>query len=360
MHMSRVSGLTLGLMVAGVMAIAGCGSGGADNESAAGTGAAASASSSDFIKQLTVGATDQSSSAYPFYVAFANMVNKNVHGATATVQATGASVDNVRKLGDDSIQLGLVTEDTAYQAYHGQGAFQGKAEDNLRTLFVYESAPQFYLVRQNSGVSALTDLTGKKWSPGFSGSATETITKLLFGQLGIKPSYFGGSLDDITTAVRNGSVLGLAKGGSMHSLDQSVLEIATQIPLQAVPFTASQVGTIRQKDPYISFAHVPSSTYSVHNVTGPAGGLQTWQVVTSVGSTSSLPQAEGYAIAKAAIDHKGDLESAYPNTKAYDYVKDTLRYSTIPLQAGMVQYLEEQGVNVPKRLIPPEYKPASR
>lgn len=96
-----------------------------------------------------------------------------------------------------------------------------------------------------------------------------------------------------------------------------------------------------------------------HNVKVPSKVIQTWAVTTSVSTWSSLPQKEQYKIVKAATANKEDLEKAYPRTKEYNYVEDTIQKSTIPLAAGTVQYLKEKGVKVPDRLIPPVYKSVS-
>ncbi len=324
---------------------------------------AASSSERQWVRQLALGSTQQSSSAYPFYVALANVINKNVSNTNATVQETGASVDNIRQLGKTSIHLGLVTMDTAFQAYNATkgGPFEAAGpQRGLRALFIYDMGPQYYVVRADSGVTDLAQLTGKHWSPGFSGSATETITKLLFRELDIKPDYYQGSLDDISSAIQDGAIIGYAKGGAMRALDASILSISTTVPLRLLSFSPSQVNALREKLPYVNWMTIPESVVETRNISAADGEFQTWGVVTSVAAWDTLPQEQGYAIAKAAVEQKAALERAYPRAKAFDLVQDTLKYSTVPLHAGMVQYLAERGVEVPKKLVPPEYRPVRK
>jgi TRAP-type uncharacterized transport system substrate-binding protein len=51
-------------------------------------------------------------------------------------------------------------------------------------------------------------------------------------------------------------------------------------------------------------------------------------------------------------DGKSIWQAAYPTGADNDYIKLTLE-SSVPLHAGTVQYLKEQGVTVPANLIPP-------
>ncbi|HEX7125937.1 MAG TPA: TAXI family TRAP transporter solute-binding subunit [Thermodesulfobacteriota bacterium] len=325
--------------------------------------AAATSSEPQWVRQLALGSTQQSSSAYPFYVALANVINKNVPNTNATVQETGASVDNIRQLARGSIHLGLVTMDTAFQAYNATGGGPFKAagpQRGLRTMFIYDMGPQYYVVRADSGVTDLAQLTGKRWSPGFSGSATETITKLLFRELNIKPDYYEGSLDDITSAIQDGTIIGYAKGGAMRALDASILTVSTTVPLRMLAFSPSQVNALREKLPYVNWVTIPESVVKTRNISSDGGEYQTWGVVTSVAAWDTLAQDQAYAIVKAAVEQKAALERAYPRTKAFDLVEDTLKYSTVPLHAGMVQYLAERGVEVPKALVPPEYRPVRK
>lgn len=232
------------------MALAGCGTAGIQTG-----GQGGESQQGGQVDQLAIGATEQSSSAYPFYVALGNVINGNVTGVNATVKATRAAVANVRMLSKHTLDLGLVTEATAYQAYKGTkgSPFAGKSLKGLRTLFIYDDAPQYYFVTQDSGVTTVKALDGKTWSPGFSGSATEVNTKLLFGALGIHPKYYTGSLDDITTAIKNGRTIGMAKGGSRESLDASTLSIATSRPIRILSFPDAGVSKVEKKYPDITW-----------------------------------------------------------------------------------------------------------
>jgi TRAP-type uncharacterized transport system substrate-binding protein len=69
-------------------------------------------------KFLTIGSTSTSSSHYSYFVAIAKIINESIPGVNATVVATGASIDNLKRMAKGQADLGLVTSDAGYMAYH--------------------------------------------------------------------------------------------------------------------------------------------------------------------------------------------------------------------------------------------------
>lgn len=300
--------------------------------------------------QLAIGSQPQSSSTYAFYVGFARVIGKYLPSVNPTIRETGASVDNIRLLSKNQIQMGLVTQDTAFQATHGLGAFKDAKLEKLRTLFIYTHGPQFYMVRKDSGVTSLEQLNGKPFGPGFSGSATESVTMQLFKSLGIEPKWFKGSLADLITAVKDGAIIGFPKGGTPVGLDASFLDIKTTIPITILSFSENQKAKLAKEFPYLVWVNFPDG-----RIRG-VGPVRTWTVVTSVGATSDLDQTLAYDVIRAAVEHQDELAASYKPVGNANLIEDTLSLSTVPLSAGSVQYFQEKGVKVPAKLIPPEYK----
>lgn len=71
---------------------------------------------------------------YPFGGAIAEIINKHIPNATATAEVTGASVENVRLVGQGKASLGFTMNDTLYDAYVGTSKFKDNKIDSLRTI----------------------------------------------------------------------------------------------------------------------------------------------------------------------------------------------------------------------------------
>ncbi|MGO2056570.1 MAG: TAXI family TRAP transporter solute-binding subunit, partial [Halomonadaceae bacterium] len=74
-------------------------------------------------ERLLIGSTSSSSSHYSYFVAVNQIINNQVEGISSSVAETGATVDNLRRLGRDQIDMGLVTTNTGYHAYAGEEDF---------------------------------------------------------------------------------------------------------------------------------------------------------------------------------------------------------------------------------------------
>lgn len=63
---------------------------------------------------------------FPLGGAIADILNKNVPGANASAQSTGASVANINLLQQDKVDIAFVQNDIAYYAVNGSEMFKDK------------------------------------------------------------------------------------------------------------------------------------------------------------------------------------------------------------------------------------------
>ena len=127
-------------------------------------------------KLLAMGSTQSSSSHYAYFVAVAKIINTYVPEVSINVVETGATVDNIKRIEKGQLDLGLTTIHVQYQAYNGMGPWKDKPIKDQYVLWVYQPAPQNFVVREDSGVKTVYDLAGKTFNPGMRGSATEKPT----------------------------------------------------------------------------------------------------------------------------------------------------------------------------------------
>ena len=139
--------------------------------------------------RLAIGSTSTVSPFYGYFVSVSNIINENMPGFRATTIETGASVENLVRMGRGQLDMGMVTTDLMGDAINGEGKFKGNAVD-AKLLWVYFNIPQTTLVREDSGVETLQDLEGKPFAPGMRGSATEAATQAVLELLEIQPKYF--------------------------------------------------------------------------------------------------------------------------------------------------------------------------
>ncbi len=298
-------------------------------------------------EQLLIGSTSTSSSQYGYFVAVGQIINQHVDGVRTSVVETGATVDNLRRILRNQVDMGLVTTNVGYHAYAGEGEFEGRPVDN-RLLWVYSQAPQNVVMRQDSGVTSMAELDGARLNPGITGSATEATTIAVMETLGLTPEYVRGSTTDVVAGVKDNRMAGYVKSGVGEKLDGSSMDIATFTPIQVLSLSDEQTDVLNEQMPDISVVHIPE---------GAADGVpaySTWSFGLAMHASPELDEETAYHIVKAVMENPEPQVSALANLADVDIAELTLSSGTVPLHPGAARYFEEQGYDIPDLLMPTE------
>lgn len=298
-------------------------------------------------EQLLIGSTSTSSSQYGYFVAISQIINQEVPEVSTSVVETGATVDNLRRILRNQVDMGLVTTNVGYHAYAGQEEFADRKVDN-RLLWVYSNAPQNVVVREDAGVESMADLEGVRLNPGITGSATEATTLSVMNTLGIEPDFVRGSTTDVVAGVKDDRMAGYVKSGVGNKLDGSSLDISTFTPIKVLSLSDEQADTLREQMPDISVVEIPA---------GAADGIPpytTWSFGLAVHSSPNLDEETAYQIVKAIMENPEPQVSALANLADVDMAELTLNSGTVPFHPGAARYFEEQGYEIPETLQPVE------
>ncbi len=298
-------------------------------------------------KQLAMGSTQSSSSHYAYFVAVAKIINTHVPEVNVSVVETGASVDNINRIQKGDLDLGMTTVHLQYQAFHGMGTWKDKPIKDQYVLWVYQPAPQNFVVREDSGVKTIYDLAGKQFNPGMRGSATEKTAEAILDALGVAPNFYRGGTDDTVASIKDNRIVGYVKSGAgVKALDASTLDIATFTPIRLLGFTDEEIAKVQSKYPYLSPIAIPRGIHK----DSPA--YKTFTMLIGVVAKKDLPDELVYKMVKAVHEHFGDQVAAYPSIKDSNLPELTLETCTVPLHPGAIKYYRELGLKVPENLIP--------
>ena len=298
-------------------------------------------------KRIAIGATVASSPFYGYFIAVSQLVNKNVKGVSATVVETGATVDNLKRMKRDQLDLGLVTTNTLHYAYYGKGKFKNKPIKS-KLLWVYYVAPQVAIARKDSGVTSLKDLTGKKFCPGMRGSSTEQTTIGIFKLLGIKPDVFKGSSADYKAAIKDNRIVGLVSSSMGNKFSATQIDISTFTPIKVLGLNQDQVARVKKAFPELAIANIPA---------GSGKGIPafaTWAFSLATSASENLDTETAYQIVKAVMEDKTKQVGAMGSLAGVDFAKATIENASSPLHPGTIKYLREKGCKIPEALIAPE------
>ncbi len=283
---------------------------------------------------------------YPYGGGLAEVINQHVEGYSAVAEATGASEENVALIFQGDSDIALALADTVFQAYSGTGAFEGREIANLRALgSIYPNAVHIVTLA-STGITSLSDLSGKRVSLGAPGSGTTISAEALLGANGV-------SLDDMqvqrldfnetTAALRDGQIdAGFLSVGPPTS---SILDLAATRDVVLVPLTEAEVAAAQEVDP--SYAPYTMSAETYPGQTEDVLALSTPNVLIV---SEEMDEELAYSVVKAMYENVDELIAIHPAANDTT-VEFSMASTPIPLHPGALRYYEEVGAEVPERLM---------
>lgn len=298
-------------------------------------------------EQLSIGSTAATSPFYGYFVSVANIINDKVEGAQASVVESGASIENLKRIGRGQMDMGLITTNSLADAYNGIGAFED-APVKSKLLWVYFTAPQMTFVSADSDITTLEQLEGTKFHTGMRGSSTEATTDAVLKSLGITVEPFRSGGPDADDAFKDGRIVGLTSSSMGPKLSASQIDLNSSVGLKPINLTDEQVAMVRKNHPQLSIVDIPA---------GAGDGLPaftTWAFALGTSAGADMSEETAYQIVKAVMENRQPQTNAMKSTGTVDFAEATLKYATSPLHPGAIRYLREIGMDVPENLIAEE------
>lgn len=311
------------------------------------------------IIHLKLGSAPTASGVYVGCAGQVKTWNKNVPGVSVTAVEVGGPTHNIDAVEKGYVEIGVGSTAQTFYKYYGLDIFAGKPWTELRLL--YNWGPMFvhYMVRADSGITKLSELSGKKFHPAIKGSTADLMTRKMFDALGIKPDYYIAGFADANAAMRDGRIVGVAKASQVAVLDSMLLEIKTAIPVRFLSFTKEEMEIARKVAPDVSWREIKRG--DIKNALD-AGPVFSWEDHFNTFTTTKLSADLVYKLVKGITENwKTDFAVIYAEAEWYDPIAQVLRDAdvferVVPLHAGAVKYFTEKGYKVPAKYIPPEYK----
>lgn len=307
-------------------------------------GAFATASSAEAQQRLAMGATHSNSSFYSYQVAVVSDWNDAIENIDMSVNELGGASASTEALLRGEVDMGIAVTSSDFSAVD-EGA------DQMRTLYFFAPLPLNWIVNANSDIENLEGIAGHDFNPGGRGSATEKQTGSIVELLDLGIDLYRAGGDDALEAYQNRRIAGFVKAG-IHP-DGYIQQAHSSQPIRMLSMTDEQTEAVVEEYPYFSVGNVDPGDYY-----GEQGGPKTTvQTAIGINTTADLSEEIAYEIVKRRFSEDGmaAAKSGYEPADRSNPVELTLEAAVAPLHAGVVRYYEEQGIEVPEDLIPPEY-----
>lgn len=295
--------------------------------------------------RLAMGGTHGQSAFYSYQVAVVSDWNKSIDGFSMSVQELGGAAASTEALLRGEVDVGIAVTSSDY-------AVVKKGNDKLRTLYYFAPLPLNWVVAGESGIDSIAAIAGRNFNPGSRGSATEKQTDEVVRLLDLGIELYRADGSDALEAYQNRRIDGFVKAG-LHP-DGYIQQAHSARPIKLLQMSGEDAERVARELPYFSVATVdPADNY------GDQGTQVTLQTAIGINTTVDFSEELAYAIVKRVFSPEGmaAAKSGYPPADRADPAELTLQAAVAPLNAGVVRYFVEQGIEVPEHLIPPEYKP---
>jgi uncharacterized protein len=289
--------------------------------------------------RLLVGTGGLAGVYYPIGGAIAKIITSKVKGMEATVQTSAAGMENLRLLSMKEIDMGLVQNSDAYNAFNGLLFFKDKPIKNIRGIAVLYPQPIQIIVRADSNIKSFYDLKGKRVGVGAPGSGEETTFQRLM------------SVYKLTYKDMDAKLISLAEQSAQFKdrhLDamwyvsgvpaSGILDVASVLSIKLIPIMGKERDDLIKMDPYFVKSVVKKGSYP-----GMTEDLETIASPAYLICLESLKEEDVYRMTKAIFENLNEIAASHKQGENVK-LETALIGSTIPLHPGAAKFYKEKGL----------------
>ena len=266
---------------------------------------------------------------------------------TVVAEVTGGSVENLSLLMSDQVAVAFSMGTNALDAYSGSDSFEDQEAGRVFGLVaLYPNVLQLASL-EGSGVESLSDLVGRRVSVGAPGSGTEVGARTLLEANGIDYEDFEPqrlNFNETANGIRDGTVdAGFWSAGPPTS---AIMDLATARDVRLIPISDEEVRRTQAVDPTVRRDVIPAGAYQ-----GQDGDVLSLSTPNLLLVRADMDEELAYTLIRELLEAHDELAQVHPVAGQIS-AEYTLEVSPIPLHPGVVRYLQEEGYEVPARLMP--------
>ena len=222
---------------------------------------------------------------------------------TLNVQSTGASVENVGSLADESADFALIQNDIAFFAKNGTGidTFQDNAIDNLQGVATLYPETITVVTLAGNDISTLSDLSGATINTGDLGSGTQVNANQILEAVGITDfNEQNAGFSQASEQLANGDIdAAFVVGGWPVG---AIEDLANTNDVEIVSIEGDNREAVKEAASWFADDTIPGGTY-----TGISGAVETVAVQAMIATNAGMDEGTVEAVTAAIFDNVDDL-----------------------------------------------------
>ena len=222
---------------------------------------------------------------------------------TLNVQSTGASVENVGSLADESADFALIQNDIAFFAKNGTGidTFDGNAIENLQGVATLYPETITVVTLAGNDISSLSDLSGATINTGDLGSGTQVNANQILEAVGISEyNEQNAGFSQASEQLANGDIdAAFVVGGWPVG---AIEDLANTNDVEIVPIQGDNREAVKEAASWFADDTIPGGTYS-----GVSDAVETVAVQAMIATNAGMDADTVETVTAAIFDNVDDL-----------------------------------------------------
>ena len=294
--------------------------------------------------KIKIGAAGLGGTYRVFCDTFADIASEGEDNPVLEVKTTAGSAANLRLLSEDYIQLAVVQNDMANNAYYGVENFKGRNEYQGygAVAGLYTEACQI-VVRADSEIKSIDDLQGKTNSIGEEDSGTELNATQILDTYGLSDKLIKKvnlNYADAARELENGKIDAFFCTAGIQTT--VIEELAKKCGIRLLSIDDS--GRQKLLNSYDSYSEcvIPAGTYQ-----GQEEDIKTVGVKAVLLASNKLSEDSVKKLTQMLFENEEKLQYTLPVDISLDE-KHAIEDITIPFHKGAAAYYKDKGIRVKK------------
>jgi TRAP transporter TAXI family solute receptor len=249
------------------------------------------------------------------------------------------SVFNINAVDRGLLDFGVCQSDRNYQAWHGEGEWEGKKKENLRSVFSMHPEFLYLMSRKDAAIKTPADLKGKTVNIGNPGSGQRGMALNVLATYGLDPEKDlkaeGMQQSEASRALIDRKVDAFFYSVGLGS--SAIEEPANSVDADLVSINSDAIKKYVEEKPYYVMATIPAGSYK-----GIDTDTETYAVKATVVASANTPDQTVYDYCKVVFENLEELKGTHAAFKTLE-PKEMLKGLTAPLHPGAEKYYKEKG-----------------
>jgi len=249
------------------------------------------------------------------------------------------SVFNIRAVKRTLLDFGVAQSDRNFEAFRGQGDWDGKPMDDLRSVFSMHPETVLLVTRADTGINSVADLKGKTVNIGNPGSGQRGNAEDVLRLYGIDKDNDikaqGLQQQEASRALIDKKIDAFFY--TVGNPSAAIEEPANSTQIKIIPINDAAIYGFVDERPYYVMTTIPAGTYKGVDV-----DVETYAVTATVVTSANASEEMVYDTVKTVFDNLDELKGTHAAFRVLT-PKSMLKGLSAPIHAGAMKYYKEQG-----------------